>query len=106
MPKFFFILFIVIIPSLLLATKQTDERDKKMLELDIKCEKARQKAMWPIKLEIFQNCMKEHKYKKKAEEKCEKLAEEYNGHRIRGTARFYDLPECVVAFEFRQNTDY
>ena len=73
------IILILCLPNTLPAKDREEERDKKMLELDRICEKARQKKMWPIKLKIFQDCMKEKKYKREEEEGCMKLAEQYDG---------------------------
>lgn len=67
-------------------------------ELDRRCEAARAKALAPIRDDIYEECLE----KKKGDEAyCRRDADSYNGERIGGAPRFYELPECEQAFEFR-----
>lgn len=68
------------------------------LTLDKECEKARQIALAPRKKEIYQEC---HEKFKKSEAVCKEEAQAYNGNRINGAPMFYELPECVKAFEYK-----
>jgi hypothetical protein len=67
-------------------------------ELDAACETARQAALAPSRSEIYQECIE--KFKKSAVV-CEEEAAGYNGNRVGRSPLFYDLPECVAAFENR-----
>jgi len=71
---------------------------EKQAELDRRCEAARNEALEPIRNDIYQECLE----KKRGDEAyCRRDADGYNGERIGGSPRFYELPECEEAFEFR-----
>ena len=70
----------------------------KQAELDRRCEAARDDALAPIRNDIYKECLE----KKQGDEPyCQRYADGYNGERIGGSPRFYELPECELAFEFR-----
>jgi hypothetical protein len=75
------------------------ERNAKQAELDSKCEEARQKALAPIRQDIFDECLE----KKEDELVCKNEAAEYNGAKVGRGPLFYDLPECVVAFDNKKD---
>ncbi len=67
-------------------------------ELDRRCEDARQLKLAPIRADIFAECLD----KKRGDEAfCRRYAAGYNGNRVGGSPRFYELPACQAAFEFR-----
>lgn len=68
------------------------------IELDNKCEEARQVALAPRKKEIYLECRNKFK---KSEAICKEDAQAYNGNRIGGAPMFYELPECEKAFNYR-----
>ena len=71
---------------------------EKQAELDRRCEAARDEALEPIRNDVFKECLE----KKQGDEPyCHRYADGYNGDRIGGSPRFYELPECQLAFEFR-----
>jgi hypothetical protein len=86
------------------AASQTDEdlRKSKQAELDRACEAARQVALAPRRQEIYEECINRSD---KEEDVCRRDANGYNGNRIGGTPRFYDLPECEEAFDYRRTQD-
>ena len=76
--------------------KQTE--DELQAELDRRCEKARELKLAPIRGDIFAECLE----KKQGDEAfCQRHADGYNGNRIGGSPRFYELPECQAAFKHR-----
>ena len=76
--------------------KQGDE--ELQAELDRRCEAAREQKLAPIREEIFAECRE----KKQSDEAfCRRNADGYNGNRIGGSPRFYELPECQAAFKNR-----
>jgi len=77
-----------------------EDRQNKQAELDAACEAARQTALAPRKLDIYQECIDKFK---KSIEVCEQEADGYNGNRVGRSLLFYDLPECETAFEHRKN---
>jgi len=86
------------------AASQTDEdlRQVKQAELDRACEAARQVALAPRRQEIYEECINRSD---KEEDVCRRDANGYNGSRIGGTPRYYDLPECEEAFDYRRTQD-
>lgn len=97
--------FLALAVSLLVVTagycgESEAERNQKQMELDNKCEEARQIALAPLKQNIFQECLG----KKKEESECKNEADEYNGSRANRGPMFYDLPECDIAFEYKKGS--
>ncbi len=66
--------------------------------LNLECEKARARKLYPVRLKIYNEC----KEQGKTEEYCDRQAAEYDGARVSGSNRYYELPECVTAFEFEK----
>ena len=79
-----------------------DRRQARQAELDRECETARQAALQPKREDIYQECI--NKFKKE-EGVCRSEANAYNGYRISGAPLYYDLPECVQAFDYRKDKD-
>jgi len=79
-----------------------DRRQARQAELDRECETARQAALQPKRENIYQECI--NKFKKE-EGVCQSEANAYNGYRISGAPLYYDLPECVQAFDYRKDKD-
>lgn len=80
------------------STKTERERNAKLKKLDQQCEQARQKKLTPIKEKFTQECIDEGK----DPDYCQKRHADY-GHRVgKRPPLFYDLPECIEAFEFRK----
>jgi hypothetical protein len=75
-------------------------RQARQAELDRACEAARQVALAPRRQEIYEECI--NRFDKEADA-CRSEANAYNGNRIGATPLFYDLPECVEAFEYRKS---
>jgi hypothetical protein len=76
------------------------DRSQKQMELDRKCEDARQIALAPLKQEVFQECLE----KNKDELVCKNEADEYDGGRPNRGPMFYDLPECEIAFDYKKGS--
>lgn len=91
--------------ALLLGMPQASSANKKgeeealvqeMHALNLECEKARARKLYPVRLKIYEEC----KAQGKSEQYCDGQAAEYDGARVTGADRYYELPECVAAFEF------
>lgn len=78
------------------AADQTDA--ERQAELDRRCEAARDAKLAPIRAEIYAECLDD---RKGDQAYCRRYADGYNGERIGGSPRFYELPECEEAFRFR-----
>ena len=81
------------------ASSAADQSDAdKQVELDQRCEAARQRKLAPIREDIYRECLE----KKQGDAAyCRRSADTYNGNRPGGAPRFYELPECEAAFNFR-----
>ncbi|MBL8202083.1 MAG: hypothetical protein JNK40_14035 [Chromatiales bacterium] len=78
------------------AADQSDA--ERQAELDQRCEAARDEKLAPIREEVYAECLEG---RKGDEAYCRRYADGYNGERIGGSPRFYELPECEAAFRFR-----
>ena len=93
-----------------------EDRSTKRAELDAACEVAREQKLAPLRQQYIDECVEKQK-KDRAE--CERFYKDYDGRRIsrnydgkhgnrlyggrqeNRAPLFYDLPECVEAFEYR-----
>ena len=84
------------------AASATDQSNAdQQAELDRRCEAARDVKLAPIRADIYTECLE----KKQGDEPyCRRYADGYNGSRIGGSPRFYELPECEAAFKFRNRS--
>lgn len=78
------------------AADQTDAR--RQAEIDQLCEAARDEKLAPLRADIYAECLEG---KRGDEAYCRRYADGYNGERIGGSPRFYELPECEAAFQYR-----
>jgi hypothetical protein len=84
---------------LLAATSAADDGvAERQAELDRLCEAARDEKLAPIRAEIYEECLED---RSDDDAYCRRYADGYNGDRIGGSPRFYELPECEEAFRFR-----
>lgn len=75
-------------------------REEEQARLDAACEAARQKKLAPMRKKLEDECVTIRELPSRAE--CARFYADYGG-RMRGRAPlFYDLPQCVAAFEFLQ----
>jgi len=78
-----------------------ESREQKQDRLDGVCEVARQKKLAPLKAGFIEECVANKELPSRKE--CTRFYADY-GARMGGRAPlFYDLPECVKAFEFQQS---
>lgn len=81
---------------------EQDIRNKKQADLDRRCESAREVILAPVRKEIYYECMQASRRTDAAAD-CERRAADYNANRNGGAPRYYDIQECVTAFEYRQS---
>jgi hypothetical protein len=78
-----------------------ESREDKQARLDGACEVARQTKLAPMRKRFVEECVANKELPNRKE--CERFYSDY-GARMGGRAPlFYDLPECVTAFEFLQS---
>jgi hypothetical protein len=91
---------IVLILMLASPALAKESREDKQARLDSACEVERQKKLAPMRKKFVEDCVANKElpgYKD-----CETFYADY-GNRMGGRAPlFFDLPECVTAFEFQQ----
>ena len=87
-----------------LVVAQTDTEMKRMDELDRICEAARTVKLAPLRAERIERCQREER---RSRAECEMEYSHWGDTRTTagGRARaglFYDLPDCVSAFQARE----
>jgi len=95
-----YMFLIIMILGLFNPALAGESREQKQAQLDGACEVARQKKLAPIRKEFVEECVANKELPSRQE--CERFYADY-GNRMGGRAPlFYDLPECVTAFDYRQ----
>ncbi|MGI9290261.1 MAG: hypothetical protein ACR2QG_03170 [Gammaproteobacteria bacterium] len=92
------LILIVFLVSTTSVFSQDADRQARQGELDRACELARQKALGPMRDDIYKECMA----KGDDEATCKAEADGFDGARVGRGALFYDLPECQEAFEYQK----
>jgi hypothetical protein len=70
-------------------------------ELDTACESARENRLAPLRQQFIDECVQKQK---KDLEHCTRFYSDYGAKTGNRAALFYDLPECVRAFENRKSS--
>lgn len=93
----FFCFFIL---SLSNVTADEKERDSKQKELDAACETAREINLAPLRQKYIEKCIEK---KRNDRSYCERFYSDYGNRTGNKAALFYDLPECVEAFNYQRS---
>lgn len=91
------IIFIILFATSVYA----DDMKMKQQELDAACEAARQEKLAPLREKYIEKCVEEQG---KDREYCTRFYRDYGERSGDRPAFFYDLPECVEAWEFKRNS--
>ena len=83
-----------------LAAREPD-RDTMQAELDEACEIARERKLAPLRAEFVEECVRERQLSSRRE--CETFYADYGAQSGNRAPLFYDLPECVEAFEYQNS---
>jgi hypothetical protein len=86
--------------SLLIALP-TRAGDGDQARLDAACEAAREKSLAPLRAGFIEECVEKKQRTDRAA--CERFYADFGNQSGNRAALFYDLPECVTAFENRRN---
>jgi hypothetical protein len=78
-----------------------DRNAARRAELDRACEAARTVKLTPLRQQAFVECMHAKRSTDTVED-CQRKTAGANLNLLGGGTRFYDLPACVEAFEFRK----
>lgn len=76
------------------------DTSSKQAELDTACERAREAKLAPMRDKYVEECV--NKKQKPDRKSCEAFYADFGAQSGNRAPLFYDLPECVEAFEFRQ----
>jgi len=89
--------------SLFLGTATAADREAKQAELDAACEQAREAKLAPLREQYIEECVKN---KEQPDRKsCEVFYADYGARSGHRAPLFYDLPECVEAFDYQNSED-
>jgi len=95
-----YILFLILSLILFGSVQAKESREEIQAKLDAACEVAREKKLAPLRKEYIQACVTNKE--QPSREACEQFYADYGGRMGGRAPLFYDLPECVKAFEFQQ----
>lgn len=99
-------LVITTLLAALLALASTEgladrDRDRKQAELDAACEAAREKKLAPMRKQFIDECVE--KKEQSDRRSCEVFYADFGAQSGNRAPLFYDLPECVEAFDFQNS---
>jgi hypothetical protein len=77
------------------------DRDTQQALLDVECEAARERKLAPEREKYIDECVRDKV--KDSREACERFYSDYGARTGYREPLYYDLPECVAAFEFRKS---
>ena len=97
--------FIILILLFLIITSvdavADRKRDQEQARLDAACEQVREKQLAPMRAQFVEECVQN---KEQADRKaCETFYADFGAQSGRRAPLFYDLPECVEAFEYQNS---
>jgi len=77
--------------------------DAEQARLDAACEAARQAKLAPLRAQYVEECVQKQQRPDRAS--CERFYADFGNRSGNRPALFYDLPECVAAFEHLKTRD-
>ena len=101
--KNFIPILLMVLVSFVLATDAMADRnrDKKQAQLDAACDPAREQNLAPMREQFVNECVKN---KEQPDRKsCEFFYSDFGAQSGNRAPLFYDLPECVEAFDFQNS---
>jgi len=78
-----------------------EDQVTKQRQLDEACESAREEKLAPLREKYIEECVEKQLRKENARAYCERFYSDYGSQSGRQPPLFYDLPECIEAFEYR-----
>jgi len=89
----------MLIPCLTLGGN--NDRAAQQAHLDAVCEAARERKLAPEREKYIEECVRDKV--RDSREGCERFYSDYGAQSGNRAPLYYDLPECVSAFEFRNS---
>ena len=93
-------MFCVLILLLIGPLSARETREDMQSRLNGECEAARLKELTPMRKGFVDECVVNKELPGRTE--CERFYADYGNRMGQRAALFYDLPECVTAFEYQQ----
>ena len=93
--------FMLLLSFTSMAPGADGNREKTQRELDAACEQAREARLAPLRQEKIEACVKSGEHKSR--EACETEYSHFGQRAGNRPAMFYDIPECIKAFEFQNS---
>jgi hypothetical protein len=90
---------LLLIPSITVG--DNNDRNAQQALLDAECEAAREHKLAPEREKYIEDCVRDKV--KDSREACERFYSDYGARTGYREPLYYDLPECVAAFEFRKS---
>jgi len=88
---------------IMVSTAAAADREAKQAKLDAACEQAREAKLAPMKKQFIEDCVKNEEQPDR--ESCEFFYSDFGAQSGNRAPLFYDLPECVKAFEYQNSQD-
>jgi len=80
-----------------------EDREQKQAELDAACEQAREKVLKPLREQYVEQCVQNGE--QDSRQACEVFYSDYGAQSGNRAPLFYDLPECVAAFNYQNSAE-
>ncbi len=80
-----------------------EDREQKQAELDAACEQAREQVLKPLREQYVEQCVRNGE--QDSREACEVFYSDYGAQSGNRAPLFYDLPECVAAFDYQNSAE-
>ena len=77
------------------------DRERKQAELDAACEEAREAKLAPMREQFIEDCVRNGEQPDRRS--CEVFYSDFGAQSGNRAPLFYDLPECVEAFDFQNS---
>lgn len=98
--RFVLTLSIALNVSIVCAAADAD-RQAKQAQLDAQCEAARERKLSPERARYIDECVSTKL--KESRRECERFFSDWGAQMGERPPLYYDLPECVAAFDYRQS---
>ena len=87
----------LLVALLPITAAQAEDRAVKQKQLDQACEAARERKLAPEKAQYIEECVAKQRRDRAY---CERFYSDYGARSGNRAPLYYDLPECVEAFEY------
>lgn len=101
MKKLLAVIVTMVLTIPLVCAAAETEREATQAALDAECEAAREQVLAPQRAKYVAECVE--KKQKEDLEACERFYRDYGERSGHVPAMYYQLPECVAAYDYRES---